>query len=174
MSTMGGYLEYRGGYHNAHWGNHEYRGVFNTMEDTILCNLSTMGDIMIHVGDIIGTVEGFSTVGYSNNKRFFPHGTHDVPHMHHDIPHSTEYLRGTQDNPHVTHDIAHSIQGILPWYRTPPRYSRYPPTFIMISSTVLNIPLGTQGIPHMHHDIPHGTAHTLYRVIPFKSPALDQ
>ena len=31
-----------------------------------------------------------STVGYSNNKRCFSHGTHDIPHMHH-VPHGTEH-----------------------------------------------------------------------------------
>ena len=40
MSTVGGYLE--------------YRGVF-----------STVGDIMINVGDILSTVGVFSTVGVS-------------------------------------------------------------------------------------------------------------
>ena len=39
------------------WGIHDALGdimstvgVFSTVGDTILCNLSTMGDIMIHVG----------------------------------------------------------------------------------------------------------------------------
>ena len=56
---------------------------------------------MIHVGDIMSTVGVFSTVGYSNNKRFSPtvlntlHGTHDIPHVHHDIPHGTEHPHGT-------------------------------------------------------------------------------
>ena len=46
-----------------------------------------------------------------------------------------------------------------PWYWLPPRYSWYPPTCIMMSSTVLKISsYGT-------HDIPHGTEHTLYKVI---------
>ena len=31
-------------------------GVFSTMGNTILCNLSTMGDIMIHVWDIMSTM----------------------------------------------------------------------------------------------------------------------
>ena len=31
--------------------------------DTILCNLSTLGDIMIHVGDIMSTMGVFSTMG---------------------------------------------------------------------------------------------------------------
>ena len=92
MSTVGvilstvGDTQYRGRYHDACGGYHEYRGVF-----------STVGDIMIHVGDIMSTVGVFSTIGYSNNKRSFPHGTehpdstHDIPHMHHDILHGTEY-----------------------------------------------------------------------------------
>ena len=48
-------------------------------------------------------------------------------------PHGTEHPLGTQDIPHGTQDI-------------PPRYSRYPPTVLMIS-------------PHGTHDIPHGTEH---------------
>ena len=52
-------------------GDTQYRGGF----------MSTVGDIMIHVGDIT------STVGYSNNKRFSPtglntpHGTQDIPFL---------------------------------------------------------------------------------------------
>ena len=52
---------------------------------------------MIYVGGIMSTVGVFSTVGYSNNKRFSPmvlntlHSTHDNPHMHHDMPQSTEH-----------------------------------------------------------------------------------
>ena len=70
--------------------------------------MSTMGRYLEYRGDIM------STVGYSNNKRFFhgtehPHGTHDIPHVHHDIPH------GTQDIPHGTHDIPHGTEH-------PPRY----------------------------------------------------
>ena len=44
-------------------GYNENCGVFSTMGDTILCILST-------VGDIISAVGVFSTVGYSNNNRF--------------------------------------------------------------------------------------------------------
>ena len=59
---------------------HEYhRGVFSTVGDTILCNLNTVGDIMIHVGDIMSTVGVFSTVRYSN-KRFSPHCTEHPPY----------------------------------------------------------------------------------------------
>ena len=39
----------------------------------------------------------------------------------------------------------------------PPRYSRYPPTFIMISPHGTEHPHGTQDIPHGTQDIPHGT-----------------
>ena len=61
--NVGRYLEYRGGYREYCGGYLEYCGdiqyhgdimstvgVFSILEDTILCNLSTMGDIMIHVG----------------------------------------------------------------------------------------------------------------------------
>ena len=37
-------------------------GVFSTVGNTILCNLSTMGDIMIHAGDIMSTIGVFSTM----------------------------------------------------------------------------------------------------------------
>ena len=101
MSTVGGYLEYRGG-----------------------CSVP-WGDIMMHVGDIMSTVEGVQYRGGKNLLLFeyptvlnTPHGTHDIPHMYHDIP---------------------------------PRYSDfkgwYPPT-------VLNTPHGTHDIPHGTHDIP--------------------
>ena len=63
MSTVGGYHEYhggyleyrggsqhRGGYHDARGDIMSTMGVFNTMGDTVLCNLSTVGGIMIHVG----------------------------------------------------------------------------------------------------------------------------
>ena len=79
-------VQYCGGYNDACGGYLEYRRVvfstvgdiMNTMGDvqycggTIFCNLSAVGDIMIHVEDIMSTVGVFSTVGYSNNKRFPP------------------------------------------------------------------------------------------------------
>ena len=61
-----GYLDECGDIMSSVEGGVQYRG------GTILCNLSTVGDIMIHVDDIISTVGVFSTVGYSNNKRFPP------------------------------------------------------------------------------------------------------
>ena len=47
VQYCGGYLEYRGGV-QYRGGYHEYGGVI----------LSTVGDIMMHVGDIMSTVEG--------------------------------------------------------------------------------------------------------------------
>ena len=43
-------------------GYHEYHGVFSTAGDIMFCNLSTMWDSMIRVGDTISTVGVFSTV----------------------------------------------------------------------------------------------------------------
>ena len=86
MSTVGD-TQYRGGYHDAcgryhdacgrHHdacvGYHEYLGVFSTMGDTIICNLSTVDDIRIQAGEY-HVYHGACSVlwGYSNNKRFFP------------------------------------------------------------------------------------------------------
>ena len=91
-----------------------------------------------------------------------PHGTQDNPHGTHDIPHGTEHPHGTQDNPHGTHDIP-------PRYWTPPRYSRYPPTFIMISPHGTEYPPRYSRYPPRYWtphgtEHPHGIAHTLYRV----------
>ena len=90
---------------------------------------------MMHVGDIMSTVEG---VQYRGGKSLLlfeypmvlntPHGTHDIPHIYHDIPHGTqiskddiphgtEHPHGTHDIPHVHHDIPHGTEH-------PPRYSR--------------------------------------------------
>ena len=77
------------------------------------------------------------------------HGTQDNPHGTHDIPTVMNTPHGTQDIPHIYHDIPHGTEHL-------PRYSRYSPTVLMISPTVLNIPHSTEH--------PHGTAHTLYRV----------
>ena len=57
MSTVGG-VQYHGGYHPLKF---EYRGYHDAC------------------GDILSTVGVFSTVGYSNNKRFSPHGTEHPP-----------------------------------------------------------------------------------------------
>ena len=72
LSTVGD-TQCRRGYHDARGGIMSTMGVFNTVGDTILCNLSTVGDIMIHVGDIMSTVRGVQyRGGNSNNKRFIP------------------------------------------------------------------------------------------------------
>ena len=74
MSSVGGYLEYRGGvqyrggYHDkcggyleyrggcsVPWGYHEYRGGY--LEHRGGCSVP-WGNIMMHVGDIKSTVEG--------------------------------------------------------------------------------------------------------------------
>ena len=77
-----------------------------------------------------------------------PHVHHDIPHVHHDIPPrywtSPTVLKIT---PHGTHNIPHGTEH-------PPRYSRYPPTFIMISPTVLNTPTVLKISPHGTQDIP--------------------
>ena len=84
---------------------------------------------MMHVGDIMSTVEG---VQYCGGKSLlsFEHSTvlntptvlKISPHMHHDIPHGTQISKDG-----IPHGTEH--------------------------------PHGTHDIPHMHHDIPHGTEH---------------
>ena len=57
---------------------------------------------MIHLGDIM------STVGYSNNKRFFSHGTQDIPHGTHDIP----TVLNTPTVMSTPHGTAHTLYGV--------------------------------------------------------------
>ena len=110
LSTMGD-TQYHGGYHDARGGYYEYCGVVSTVGDTILCNLSTVGDIMIHVWDIMSTVGCSVPWGIQITKHSsptvhmispmyimifstvlsIPHGTQDIPHIYHDIPHGTEH-----------------------------------------------------------------------------------
>ena len=65
----GGYLEYHGDtqYHGAYQDARgdimSTVGVFSTMGDTILCNLSTVGGHHDTCGDIMSTVGVFSTMG---------------------------------------------------------------------------------------------------------------
>ena len=84
-------------------------------------------EIWVPWGDIMSTVGVFSTVGYSNNKRFFPHGTQDNPH-------------GTQDIPHIYHDI--------PTVLNTPTVLKISPTVLMISPTVLMI---SPTVLHTHY-----------------------
>ena len=68
---------------------------------------------MMHVGDIMSTVEGVQYCGGKNLLLFeypmilntpmvlmiSPTVLMISPHVHHDIPHGTEHPHGTQDNP---------------------------------------------------------------------------
>ena len=103
LSTIGGAIlstvgdnQYHGGYLDASGGYHEYRGSVQYHGDIIFCNFSTVGNIMIHVGDIMSTVGG--------EERSVPLGTQITKDC---IPHGTEH-------PHVTHDIPHLHYGIPP------------------------------------------------------------
>ena len=125
-----GDTQYLGGYHDARGGYHEYRGGCSVpLGDTILCNLSTMGDIMMHVGDIMSTVGSVQYHGGTQiRKDFFPHGT---------------------EHPKVLMmKITLTVLMISPTVLNTPRYSRYPHIYHDIP-TVLSIPHGTQDIlPH--------------------------
>ena len=63
MSTMGSYSEYhggvkyRGGYHDAGGGYHEYRGGIQYHGGYHPLKFEYRGDIMLHVGDTMSTVE---------------------------------------------------------------------------------------------------------------------
>ena len=69
-------VQYRGGYHEYRGGYLEYRGGCSVPWE----------DIMMHVGDIMSTVEGVQYRGGKNLLLFeypmvlnTPHGTHDIP-----------------------------------------------------------------------------------------------
>ena len=163
------------------WGYHEYRG-------GISCGVfSTMGDIMINVGDILSTVGcsvpwGISWVlwGYLEYCGVFSTMGDIMMHMGISwvpwrvfstmggksfviwVPYGTEH-------PHGTHDIPTCIM-ISPWYSNfkgwyPPWYWTAPtalmisPMCIMISPTVLNTTHGTQDNPPQYSWYPHGTEH---------------
>ena len=112
----------------GHWRQNSTSGVVSTVE-----GVQYSGDIMINVVDILNTVGVFSTVGIS----WVPWGY-------------LEYCGGTQYR-----EGCHDARGGYREYRggcsvllgesfviwIPPRYSRYPPTCIMIS------PYGTG---HLH------------------------
>ena len=80
MSTVGD-VQYRGGYHDARGGYHEYCGGCSVpWGDTILRNLSTVGDIMMHVGGYHECHGGCSVPwGTQITKGFSPHGTEHPP-----------------------------------------------------------------------------------------------
>ena len=81
----------------------------------------------------------FSTAGYSNNKRFSPHGTEHPPQYSWYPPRASWY-------PPTVLNIPHGTQDNPTWYSWyPPRY-KISPMFFMISLTVLNTPHSTQDI----------------------------
>ena len=91
MSTVGGYLEYRGGvqyrggYHEKCGGYLEYRGGYHEY-----C--------------------GGCSVPWEENLLLFEYPTVlNTPHSTQDNPHGTEH-------PHITQDIPHGTQDILPRY----------------------------------------------------------
>ena len=100
-----------------------------------------MGDIMIHVGDIMSTVGVFSTVGYSNNKRFPP-----------TVLNTPTVLK-------ITPTVLNTpmVLKISPTVLNTPTVLKISPRVLMISPTVLNT---LHGPEH-----PHGAAHALYRVV---------
>ena len=78
LSTMGD-VQYHGGYHDACGGYHEYCGGVQYCGGYHPLKFQYHGGYHDHVGDIMSTVGVFSTMGYSNNKRLFPHGTEHPP-----------------------------------------------------------------------------------------------
>ena len=128
--------------------------------------MSTMGDIMSTMGNIMSTTGDItSTVGDILSSM------RDVQYCRGFMIHvrgSNEYCRGVQccGSTLIRKDyIPHSTNP------PPPTVLTISPTFIMISSMVLNIPHGTQDMlhslmisPHSTNDILHGTEHTLDRV----------
>ena len=128
-------VQYRGGVQDRGGDILSTVGVFSTVGDIMINvgdSLSTMGGYLqyrggcsVPWGDIMSTVEG---VQYRGGEVFCYlrlntlHGTHDIPHMHHDIPPRYSNFKGWHpptvlSTPHGTHDILHGTEH-------PPRYSR--------------------------------------------------
>ena len=127
---------------------------------------STVGDIMINVKGYLEYCGGY--LEYRGRISWCTWGYHEYRGgvQYHGgkiffiwVPHGTEHPHGTQDNPHGTHDIPHGtehptvlkisphLSWYPPWYWTPSQYSRYPPTILMISITVLSTPT----VLHTHY-----------------------
>ena len=141
MSSVGGYLEYRGRC-SVPWGDImstvggvQYRGGYFLLYYIIFIILYYIFIILYHLkfeyhGGYHEYRGGCSVPwGTQITKDFSPHGTHDSPHVHHDIFHGTEH-----------------------------------PTVLKITPMVLNTPHGTQKYPPMVLMIsPHGTHDILPR-----------
>ena len=134
MSTMEGYLEYRGGC-SVPWGISWCTWGISWVPWRVF---STMRGIFCH----LSTPQYWTPPQHS----WYPPTVLKFQRMV--SPHGTEDPHGTQDNLHGTHDILHSTEH--------PTVLKISPTVLKISPKVLNTPtvLST----------PHGTAHTLYRV----------
>ena len=129
---------------------------------------STVGDINMHVGNILST---FMDVQYRGGYDKWGGGYFEYhggifwvswgggsfviwvhprywtpPTITHDIPHATQIAKDGILRPDWTPPRYSWYPPRYSWY--PPRYSWYPPTCIMISPTVLKITL------HCTHDIP--------------------
>ena len=119
--------------------NDKFGGIMSIMvvfrlrwEDTVLCNLSTMRDVMI-------TWEVFRTMGYSNNKRFIPSVVLMISPM------------CIMISPHQ-YRISLSVLFMIS-----PTVLKMSPTFIMISPHGTEHPPRYSRYLHMRH-IPHSTA----------------
>ena len=148
MSTVGGYLEYRGGYHDACGGYHEYRGGCSVPwgeKSFVIWVPHGTHDIPPHVSWYPPHVSWYPPTVLKFQRMVSP-TVLNIPHSTHDIPPRASWYPPRywtsptvlKITPHGTHDIPHGTEH-------PQRYSRYPPTFIMISPMVLNH--GTQDIP---------------------------
>ena len=144
MSTSGRYHEYiggiswvhwgmfstSGGYHDTYGGYHEYIGGISWVH---------RGISWVHWGDIMSTLGNVQYIRVFNRNwkdfiKLLPHMYHDIPWMYWTFP---------------------DVLMISPWCTEHPlMYSWYPPTFIMISPDVLNIPRCTHDIPQCTHGIP--------------------
>ena len=151
-------------------------GVLNTSEGTMSAwgrgiswihwgMFSTLGDIMMHVGDTMRTLRDVQYIGIS-----WVHWGDIMSTLGVSIeieriyqvspPNASWYPSDVLNIPQCTHDIyipppPQCTNGIQPWCTEHlPMCTWYPPTFIMISPDVLNM-------PQCAHDIPPCTEHPL-------------
>ena len=128
-----------------------------------------VGDIMSTVGVIMSTMGVFSTVGVFSTME----GCHPLKfeyrgdimihvggyHEYRGVFSTVRYSNNKRFPP----PVLNTLQGT---HDIPPRYSRYPPTCIMIPHSTEH-PHSTQDNPHGTHDVPHGTEHpTVLKISP--------